>query len=221
MPLWISSISYAYFLLLLFKCLLQLLRHFLIVHEKKIFPFLRLTLKSSCSICTIFFCFMADPSLALQLFRGFPKMIWMLYHMQDIFWQHDAYFLMEWAASGHFWASAFSNLCLLLLVWSPGREGGLLSAVASAWLEGLWWSQHHQLPTERLPWAPARAKAAPPPKPPVSSDHPPNAFLNWWSMFQVHQLRRDPSAYSLNISSPNPPILNVESQHSDILGFWM
>ena len=57
-------------------------------------------------------------------------------------------------------------------------------------------------------------------KPPVSSDHPPNAFLNW-SMFQLRQLRRDPSAYSFNISSPYPPVLNVESQHSDILGFWI
>ena len=101
-----------------------------------------------------------------------------------------------------------------------GREGCFQQwPLLGGWLEGLWWSQHHQLPTERLPWAPARAKAAPPPKPPVSSDHPPNAFLNWWSMFQLNQLWRDPSAYSLNISSPNPPVLNVESQHSDILGF--
>ena len=214
MPLWISSISYAYFLLLLFKCLLQLLRHFLIVHEKKIFPFLRLTLKSSCSICTLFFwlilvwhfnCFVASPrwygcciTYKTSFGRTTPTFWWSEQH-QGIF------------EPLHFRTSAYC-------CWF-GHLGGREGCFQQWPLLG--WSQHHQLPTERLPWAPARAKAAPPPKPPVSSDHPPNAFLNWWSMFQVHQLRRDPSAYSLNISSPNTPVLNVESQQSDILGFWI
>ena len=48
----------------------------------------------------------------------------MLYYIQDIFWPHDSYFFMEWAASGPFLSlSIFDSLLIaaVLVTWEGGR----------------------------------------------------------------------------------------------------
>ena len=48
----------------------------------------------------------------------------MLYYIQDIFWPHDSYFFMEWAASGPFLSLCIFDPLLIaagLVTWEGGR----------------------------------------------------------------------------------------------------